>query len=37
VAGGWLVFSWDSTGMNGVAFLPDSNHMWDGGSVDGKE
>ncbi len=35
VDGGWLVFIQDSTGINGVTFVPDSNHKWDGGSVDG--
>jgi hypothetical protein len=36
VPGGWLVFIWDSTGMNGVTFYPDSDHGWDGGTENSK-
>src|SRR5262249_18322947 len=30
VPGGWLV----TLGVNGVTFVPDAKHQWDGGSVD---
>jgi hypothetical protein len=36
VPGGWLVFSWDSTGMNGVTFYPDPRHAWSGRAEDGE-
>jgi hypothetical protein len=36
VPGGWLVFIWDSGGMSGVTFYPDTNHEWDGGTEDRK-
>jgi hypothetical protein len=36
VPGGWLVLICGNAGISGVAFYPDSNHQWDGGTKDGK-
>jgi len=36
VPGGWLVFFCGNAGISGVAFYPDPNHEWDGGTKDGK-
>ena len=34
VHGGWLIISQFKTGTaHGLAFLPDPNHEWDGGSL----
>jgi hypothetical protein len=34
VPGGWLVISqFNIGGAHGMAFLPDPNHTWDGGSL----
>ncbi len=34
VAGGWLVVVFGTQGMSGIAFYPDPQHEWDGGSND---
>lgn len=34
IFGGWLVLAESGYGASGLAFVPDPNHIWDGGSLD---
>jgi hypothetical protein len=38
VPGGWLIFTWipGRGGVCGVTFYPDPNHVWDGGTQEGR-
>lgn len=33
IPGGWLVLAEGGLNMSGLAFVPDPNHVWDGGSL----